>query len=52
MNKYYDETIGSESILPVEIIDLLQSSAVDQHLYESITATSPFLDEHELAMAA
>jgi hypothetical protein len=53
MNTYYDEAIGFEPILPIEIIDLLhvhKSSAVDQRLYESITATGAFLDEHELAM--
>ncbi len=55
MNKYYDEAIGFESILPIEIIDLLhihKLSAVNQRQYESITSMSPFLDEHELAMAA
>ena len=54
MNKYSDDAIGFEPILPIEIIDLLhihKSSAVDQRQYESITSTSPFLDEHELAMA-
>jgi len=54
MNTYYDEAIGFEPILPIEIIDLLhvnKLSAVDQRLFESITSTSPFLDEHELAMA-
>ena len=54
MNTYYDEAIGFEPILPIEIIDLLhvhKSSAIDQRLYESLTSTSPFLDEHEQAMA-
>ena len=54
MNKYHDEALGFEPILPVEIIDLLhfhKTSVIDQHLYESTTTTSPFLDEHELAMA-
>ncbi len=53
MNKYHDEAIGFESILPIEIIDLLnihKTSANDQCLYGSITQTSPLLDEHELAM--
>jgi len=53
MNKYYDEAIGFESILPIEIIDLLnihKTSANDQFKCESIT--SPLLDEHELAMVA
>ena len=52
MNKYYDEAIGYEPILPIEIIDLLnfnKTSANDQFICESIT--SPHLDEHELAMA-
>ncbi len=53
MNKYYDDAIGFEPILPIEIIDLLhihKSSDVDRPHYESLTTTSPFLDEHELAM--
>jgi len=52
MNKYLDEAIGFEPVVPIEIIDLLhthKSSAIDQRLYQS--TTHPFLDEHELAMA-
>ena len=53
MNTYHDETIGFEPILPIEIIDLLnthKASGIDKRTYESIS-TKAFLDEHELAMA-
>jgi len=53
MNKYYDEAIGFEPILPIEIVDLLnihKTSAIEERTYESIS-TKAFLDEHELAMA-
>ncbi|MCK5188932.1 MAG: hypothetical protein KAR12_02625 [Methylococcales bacterium] len=54
MNTYYDEALGFEPILPIEIIDLLninKASAIDVRTYESISTTQSYLDEHELAMA-
>ncbi len=56
MNYIYDENIGFESILPSEIIDLLNSHKSKNHKrhqnYMFMTgSTTTFLDEHELAMA-
>ncbi len=54
MNYLQDENIGFESILPNEIIDLLNSykstnNKQHQH-YVFMTNTPSFLDEHEQAM--
>lgn len=55
MIKSYDENIGFESILPNEIIELLDfyKSARNKHYpcYELMSANiTSLLDEHELAM--
>ncbi len=55
MNYFQDENIGFESILPNEIIDLLnryKSTNNKQHQHDvSMASTPSFLDEHEQAMA-
>ena len=56
MNYFHDENIGFESILPNEIIDLLNSyksknNKQRQHYVFMANSFTSFLDEHEQAMA-
>ena len=55
MNYFHDENIGFESILPNEIIDLLNSyksknNKQRQHYVFMTSGITSFLDEHEQAM--
>lgn len=55
MNYFNDENIGFESILPNEIIDLLNSyksknNKQNQHYVCMTNSITSFLDEHEQAM--
>lgn len=56
MNNFYEEYIGFESILPNEIIDLLnryqsrKNKRCQLYIFMKDNVASP-LDEHELAMA-
>ncbi len=56
MNYFNDENIGFESILPNEIIDLLNSykpknNKQHQNYVFMASSITSFLDEHEQAMA-
>jgi hypothetical protein len=56
MHNYYDEAIGSEPIIPAEIIDFLsinKLAVIEVSIEdESMNLDSLHLDEHERAMVA
>lgn len=57
MEKYYNEEVGSEAILPFEVIDFINQHKIKlrctQQEYLLTTPThSSLLDEYEVAMIA